>query len=131
MIHIDQLLDQIKARHAIGSDYKLAAYLGVVPGAVKHWRHGRSLPDPSTAALIADELEMDAELLVAELEIHRAQNEKTRAIWERMAARLQAGTVHSSALFAILVVLGFITSPPNAHAVVTDLSTTNQSVYYV
>lgn len=53
--------------------------------------------------------------------MHRAQNEKTRAIWERVASRLQAGTVHS-ALFAMLVVLGFITSPPSAHAAVTDLS---------
>lgn len=130
MQSVDQLLDSIKSRHSIPSDYKLAAFLGVVPGAVKHWRHGRSLPDARVAARIATELEMDPDVLVAELEAHRAQSDETRALWQRIATRLQAGAVHS-ALLAVLVALGFTTTTPSAHATVTEPSHTAVSVYYV
>lgn len=112
---IDTLLDGVKSRHSIPSDYKLAAYLGVVPGAVKHWRHGRSLPDARVAARIASELELDPDVLVAELEAQRAQTEETRQLWQRIAARLQAGAVHS-ALLAVLVGVGFFGTSPSAHA---------------
>jgi hypothetical protein len=129
---VDELLDGVKSRRSIPSDYKLAAYLGVVPGAVKHWRHGRSLPDARVAARIAAELEMDPDVLVAELEAQRAQTAETRELWHRIATRLQGGTVHGVVL-AGLVALGFITTPPNAVAAVTDLQSANSrgSVYYV
>ncbi len=128
---VDELLDGVKSRRSIPSDYKLAAYLGVVPGAVKHWRHGRSLPDARVAARIAAELELDPGVLVAELEAQRAQSEETRALWAQIAARLQGGAVHG-ALLAILVALGFFTTPPNAVAAVTDMHPATQgSVYYV
>lgn len=129
---VDELLDGVKSRRSIPSDYKLAAYLGVVPGAVKHWRHGRSLPDARVAARIAAELEMDPDVLVAELEAQRAQTAETRELWHRIATRLQGGTVHGVVL-AGLVALGFVTTPPNAVAAVTDLQSANSrgSVYYV
>lgn len=130
MQSVNEMLDGVKARHSIPSDYKLAAYLGVVPGAVKHWRHGRSLPDARVAARIAAELQIDAELLVAELEAQRASNDEARAVWHRIAARLQGGALHGVVL-ASLVATGFITTPPNAHATVTDLQSTDRSVYYV
>lgn len=127
---VDELLDGVKSRRSIPSDYKLAAYLGVVPGAVKHWRHGRSLPDARVAARIAAELEMDPDVLVAELEAQRAQTAETRELWHRIATRLQGGTVHGVVL-AGLVAAGLFTTPPNAEAVVTELKPANSSGLYI
>lgn len=119
MQSVDQLLDGVKSRQSIPSDYKLAAFLGVVPGAVKHWRHGRSLPDARVASRIAAALQLDPDVLVAELEAQRAQTEETRNQWQRIAERLQAsGTLHAVAL-ALLVGGGF-TYSPNAEAAITE-----------
>ncbi len=130
MQSISDLLDQVKARHSIPSDYKLSMYLGVVPGAVQHWRHGRSLPDARAAARIATELQMDPDVLVAQLEAQRAQSDETRQLWQRIAARLQSGAVHS-ALLAVIVALGFMSTPPNAVAAVTDLNTVKSGGLYI
>jgi transcriptional regulator with XRE-family HTH domain len=130
MQSVNEMLDGIKSRHSIPSDYKLAAYLGVVPGAVKHWRHGRSLPDARVASRLASELGIDPDVLVAQLEAQRASTDEARALWQRIAARLQGGAVHSFVL-ACLVALGFMTTPPNAVAAVTDLTPSNSSGLYI
>lgn len=128
---VNQLLDTIKAKHGLPSDYKLAAYLGVVPGSVKNWRHERSLPDSKTVAKIAAELGLDADVLMLQVEAQRAATEHTRAAWLRIAQRLQAGAVHLVAL--VVVGLVGIVSTPSAHAVVTSPAAADKvsSVYYV
>lgn len=127
---VDQLLNRVKSRHDIGSDYKLALFLGLKPNALNNYRHGKSLPDINACTKIAEALGIDPDLLIVQIEAQRAKTGEARAIWERMAARLQGGAVHS-ALLACLVALGFITTTPSAHAVVTDVSTSSGSVYYV
>lgn len=122
MRSVNQLLDDLKSAKEIGSDYKLSMYLGVVPGSVKNWRHGRSLPDSRATTRIANELGIDPDVLLLEIEAQRAPSEFAKDAWLRIAERLQGGAVHS-ALLAILVVLGFITTPPNAYAVVTSPAT--------
>ncbi|MDZ4102050.1 MAG: hypothetical protein U1E12_10285 [Hydrogenophaga sp.] len=127
---VNELLDAIKLRHGITSDYKLSRYLGMTDGAIRNYRHLRSMPDELACVKIANALDMDGDVLAAQIQAQRARDDETREFWHRVASRLQAGTVHS-ALFAVLVVLGFITTPPSAHAVVTDHAPANQSVYYV
>lgn len=112
---VNELLDAVKARHGIGSDYKLARFLGLTEGAVRNYRHMRSMPDELACVKIAGALDLDGDVLAAQVQAQRARDEETRAFWQRIAARLQAGAVHS-ALLAVLVGVGFFGSSPSAHA---------------
>lgn len=127
---IDQLLDAVKARHSIQSDYKLAQFLGLTDGAIRNYRHKRSMPDELACVRIAEALDIDGDVLAAQVQAQRARDEETRAFWHRVASRLQGGTVHGLVL-ACLVALGFITTPPNAVAAVTELKPANSSGLYI
>ena len=61
---------------------------------------------------------MDGEVLAAQVQAERARDTETRAFWQRVASRLQSGTVHGVVLTS-LVAAGLISTPPNAEAVVT------------
>lgn len=122
---VDTLLDTVKSKHGIKSDYKLAQFLKVTQHTIANYRHGRSRPDDLTLhrlAELGDVPREEIDLLAVKLQAERASTDEARALWSRIAARLQGGAVHS-ALLAVLVVLGFITAPPNAHAVVTSPAT--------
>lgn len=121
MKSIDGLLNTIKQRHNISSDYKLALFLGIGEGNIANYRKKRSMPNAMACEKIAKALDMDPDVLTVHFEALRSKDDETRAVWERIASRLQSGTLHS-VLFALLVVMGFITTPPSAHAAVTDLS---------
>lgn len=128
---VNELLDQVKAKNAITSDYKLAFYLGVAPGSVKNWRHERSLPDSKTVTTIANDLGMDADVLLLEIESQRAGNDFAKAAWMRIAHRLQAGVVHAAVLMclAIVSIAGYA---PNAEAAALSFDkSASGSVYYV
>ena len=127
---IDQLLDAVKARHSISSDYKLAQFLGLTDGAIRNYRHKRSMPDELACVRIANALDIDGDVLAAQVQAHRARDEETRAFWHRIASRLQSGALHS-ALLAFMVSLGFITTTPNAHATVTALDAQKSSSLYI
>ena len=131
-----EYLRQVKRKLEITSDYALAKRLQVSKSAISNYQNGTTAFSDSVCQKVAEILEIDPALVVSFVEVDRHSSAsfkelKTR-LWiaETVRQALGAGTVHS-ALFAMLVVLGFITTPPNAEAVVTDLSTSNQSVYYV
>lgn len=111
---VDQLLDAVKARHKITSDYKLAQYLGMTDSAIRNYRHKRSLPDEVACVKIAQALNLDGDVLAAQIQAQRARDADTKAFWRRLAARLEAGAVHVAVLVAVCLV-GF-TSTPNAEA---------------
>lgn len=115
---VNQLLDAVKAKRQIPSDYKLAMYLGVAQATVQNWRHSRSLPDQRALERLAVELGMDPDVLILQVESQRAANESARLAWLRIAQRLQAG----AAQLAVLVVVGLVSivSTPSAHATVTS-----------
>ena len=112
---VNQLLDQVRARHKIASDYKLAFYLGVSQGTVQNWRHERSLPDSKAVSKIAHELGLDADILLLEIESQRAGNEFSKSVWMRIAHRLQTGLAHAGALM-LLAVVSMAGYAPNAEA---------------
>lgn len=113
---VNQLLDAVKVKHKIPSDYKLAMYLGVAQATVQNWRHSRSLPDQKAVERLAVELGLDPDVLLLQVESQRAATDYARAAWLRIAHRLQAGAVHVAVLVAVCLV-GF-TSSPNAEATV-------------
>ena len=88
---VDSLLDAVKARHGITSDYKLARFIGKTQNTVANYRHGRSSPGDKTLSQLARLAEIpteQVELLAVELHIARAQNFYTESIWKGISARL-------------------------------------------
>ena len=88
MQSIDQLLDSVKTKHGLTSDYKLAQHLGLTMGAIAHYRHGRSLPDDRACQKIGDALGIDGDVLAAQMLARRAKDDDSRAMWNRIANRL-------------------------------------------
>ncbi|MFW1559594.1 transcriptional regulator [Vibrio parahaemolyticus] len=64
MNYTNILLDRVKAKYELGSDYKLAQKLGVGRSRVAHWRAGSCSMDWEIAFKIADLLELDDQDLV-------------------------------------------------------------------
>lgn len=122
---VNSLLDEVKSKLGISSDYRLAKELEMTTHSIANYRHGRSRPDDLTLSRLAQLANIpaaDIDLLAVQLQAERASTEEAKALWSRIAARLQGGAIHS-ALLAVLVALGFITTPPNAYAVVTSPAT--------
>lgn len=127
---INGLLDRIKAEYHIGSDYKLAQFLGIVNGSIRHYRHGRSLPDLKVTERIAFQLKLDPDVLWAQFQAQRATDQHAADTWTRIARRLrESGHAVVMTTAGIAVAVGFITTPPNAHAVVTDKANSGQGLY--
>lgn len=104
MKSIDGLLNTIKQRHNISSDYKLALYLGLGAGNIANYRHKRSMPDAKACAKIATALEIDPHVLMVHFEAQRAKDGETRALWENLAMKLQAGHSNVSLLAAVAII---------------------------
>lgn len=123
-----KLLDAIKAKHNIPSDYKLAMYLEVSQGTVQNWRHGRSLPDQKAVTRIALELGLDPDVLLLQVESQRAATDYAKAAWLRIAQRLQAAGVHVGLLMiaAMVSIAGYA---PNAEATALSPASENARVY--
>lgn len=98
---MDSLLDLIKSKHGLKSDYKLSLFLGVVDGSIRNYRHGRSYPDERVCQLLAQAAGVDADVLIAQVQAARCRNAETKSVWERIAMRLQtaAATAAVSGLF--------------------------------
>ncbi|ASI90972.1 MULTISPECIES: hypothetical protein [Vibrio] len=62
--YTNALLDRVKARYELTSEYKLAQKLEVGEGRLRHWRKGRCSMDWDIAFRIADLLEEDDQNVV-------------------------------------------------------------------
>lgn len=104
---VDDLLDQVKAKLGITSDYKLAQHLKMTQHTIANYRHGRSRPDDVTLTRLAEIAGIqpaEVELLAVRLQAERVTNEEARKLWERIAQRLQGGLAHAAALLLAVVV---------------------------
>lgn len=112
---VDELLDAVKARHKITSDYKLAQFLGMTDSAIRNYRHKRSLPDEVACVKIAQAIDLDGDVLAAEIQSMRARDDETKNFWKRLAVRLETGMVHAviTLVLAIVSIAGYA---PNAEA---------------
>lgn len=115
MRDINEVLDAVKARHGLTSDYKLAMFLGLGDANVRNYRHGRSLPDEKHCAKIAEALGEPPYVLIAEMQAHRARTTEARSLWEQLANQLRHAV--AAVMFvvgaAMLVIAG---SPTTAEA---------------
>lgn len=130
---INHLLDEIKRQYNVTSDYKLAQFLGVVNGSIRHYRHGRSLPDLRVTQRIAFQLKIDPDVLYAEFQSQRAPDDFAQESWTRIARRLrEAGFAAVMSLvatvFAIVSIAGYA---PNAEATALNTSKATSSSMYI
>ncbi|MDN2481125.1 helix-turn-helix domain-containing protein [Vibrio agarivorans] len=68
------LLDRVKTRFALTSDYQLAKKLGCSTGRVSNWRTGRNPMDWEIVFEIADMLELDDQFVVQNLLTEKYKN---------------------------------------------------------
>ena len=128
---VDELLDAVKTRHKITSDYKLAQFLGMTDSAIRNYRHKRSLPDEVACVKIAQAIDLDGDVLAAQIQSMRARDEETKTFWKRLAVRLEAGVIHAAVMMA-LAIISIAGYAPNAEATALNTDKASvQSVYYV
>jgi len=97
---VNEVLDAVKARNGITSDYKLAMFLGIGDGNLRNYRHGRSLPDEKACERIAAALGEQPFVLLAEMQAQRSRTTEARSLWEQLANQLR------HAVAAVMMALG-------------------------
>lgn len=116
MLSTNQLLDRAKELHGIPSDYKLAQVLGVAKSAVNNYRVCRSHPDDRVVARLAELTELDAGDIAVWMQFERARDDQARALWRKIAERLQQGAVAA----AVILSLGFWGGGPDGGAMAAE-----------
>lgn len=96
-----ELLDAVKSRYSLPSDYALAKFLGVKQQTVSEYRRkGNTLSD-ETALLVADKLKLPAGAVLAWMHAERAKSPAARKVFEKLARQ-------ASRSAAALVLGGFM-----------------------
>ena len=88
---LDDLLDAVKVKNGIKSDYKLAKFTGKTINTIANYRHGRSRPDDTTLtqfARMADIEGAQVEMLALRFHMDRMNTDDSRRLWEGIAHRL-------------------------------------------
>ncbi len=83
-----ELLDAVKVRHSLPSDYKLAKVMGVTHSCISNYRSGRSTLDDSMVLKVADLLESDPAMILATVHAERAKRPEEKAVWQSIMERL-------------------------------------------
>lgn len=112
---IGAVLDRVREVHGLKSDYAISKTYGISSQKLANWRHERNLPDEKACQILAEAAHMDPDVLIAQVHAMRAQDDGARAIWERIAERLQ-GASHSlaAAIFAVILAIGFVADEAQA-----------------
>src|SRR5258708_39428796 len=87
------LLDEIKRKHGLRSDYALAKHLGVRVQLISNYRNRRSFPDEDMACRLADELGLPRGYVLACMAAERAQRAEKDALadtWRDLAKKMGA-----------------------------------------
>lgn len=133
MQNVDDLLDEVKWKHGIKSDYKLAHFLKMTPNTIANYRHGRSRPDDKTLLKLADLAGLDqyhVDVLAVQLHAERTTDATAKEFWNRIVVRLQGGAVHAAVLMAIAIV-SIAGYAPNAEATALNTSKAASSSMYI
>lgn len=123
--HTRNYLDQVKKALNIESDYALAKHLRVSKSTVSNYQKGITAFSDTVCHRVAEILQIEPAMVLAliELDRHAGASEKelaTRTWIAKVVMQATASRGVGVTLAALLVALGFITTPPNAEAAVTD-----------
>ncbi len=75
------LLDLVKSRYDLKSDYKLAKFLEVDPSRISNYRNGRSHLDEKLALVVAKLLDFNAGAVLAWTQAERTKCPDARIAW--------------------------------------------------
>lgn len=131
---INEVLDAIKKRHDLKSDYKLGVYLGITNGSIRNFRHGRSLPDERICGLLAKAADIDPLVLAANVQAQRSKTEEARSMWAMIAERLQTLSPGvAAALLSVAAASSFVADDAYAASVSdrTDFAQVSPNNLYI
>lgn len=77
-----KLLDEIKVRYRLGSDYALAKKIGVRKQTIAKWYAGQ-IPDAYGAARIGELLEIEPMKIIANFEKMRTEDKEKSEFWNK------------------------------------------------
>lgn len=106
------LLDAVKARQKLPSDYAAAAALGLTRSQVSRYRTGLDFMSDEVAARAAALAGADPLVCIADCHAERAATPEAAALWRAMAKRLQA----VAAVLALAILIGLPGYVPDASA---------------
>lgn len=109
---VSQVLDRIKEKHQLKSDYALAKQTGISEQVLAHWRRGRSYPDECSCVRLAQHVDLDVDVFIAACNAARSRDPVAREAWERIAQRLLSTL--SAVIFSVGLAAFFVA--PDAHA---------------
>lgn len=112
---VDRVLDSIRERHSLKSDYAVCKMLDISGPLVSGWRHGKSLPDERMCQKLAGAAGIDPLVLTASMQAQRSKTTEARTMWEAIAERLQMavpGVV--AAFFAVVIASVFLADDADA-----------------
>lgn len=108
------LLDAVRRRHHLPSDYAAAKLLGLTPQQLSKYRNGKDYPGDDAAMKIAEALQIDAGWVLACVHADRAENGPARLVWEGIAARLKRAGLAAVVAVLAVVCVGVAPSPADA-----------------
>lgn len=109
------VVDQIKKRHDLKSDYAVCKMFGLSPQNFSNWRAGRSHPDEKMCGILAEAAGIDPLVLAASMQSQRSKTEEARSLWAMVAERLQmVPQALAIAVFSALFATNFVAT--DAHA---------------
>lgn len=88
-----QYLDAAKRKLGISSDYALANHLGLTRFGVSKLRRGHVVMSPTTAAKIAEILDLDPIKVIADAELERGLRGSDAELWRRIARKVAGVTL--------------------------------------
>lgn len=94
------LLDTVKQKHALTSNYQLAKHLGISQADISHAYKGRYRSDEYTATRIALALDREPIHVIAELRAEDEKNPTKREFWRNFST-------HAALVIACLTALAF------------------------
>lgn len=109
----NELLDKVKARYGLPSDYALAAKLGMSRERISKYRTiGGALADEN-ALKVAELLDLNPGYVLACMEAERTHSDAARAAWEKLADFVKHHGA-AAALLMLVAVPALNPTPANA-----------------
>ncbi|WP_131667186.1 hypothetical protein [Comamonas thiooxydans] len=126
---VEHVLDLIKSRNALKSDYMVCKTLNLSTALVSGWRSGRTLPDERMCQKLAEAAGIDPLVLAASMQSQRSKTEEARSLWAMVAERLQmVPQALAAAFFAVFFATGFVANDAHAESVTEQSILSNSSV---
>lgn len=82
------LLDLVKDKNHLDTDYQLAAHMGIPLQTIRNYRLGKTIPNATACLQLSEELKEDPLRVMAKFKILAAKNDRERGVWARYAGRV-------------------------------------------